>query len=286
MTGQGLQGTIQLAAVGRFQRADINATANGAQIPGANPILIQRGIVQASVILYDDAPHIVGDAQLAGVRANNFFLARARAKVDYRGGNGLAQVFAEGTRDCRSGRVKAALSPNRSGRRSGPGSQLHPARPAGQTARSRAAAAAPTDSYCRRATSSWPALRTRRNGRQSRLTISHPILTFLARNGSAAGPQNIAFARGAGLLPSRRRPVTIAGFPPPDRGALAAVDLACRQLRRRGTSPEFPGTPRSSPAHLRLQPVVPGAGPGPPGCSQRRSPAESAITARLRCCGR
>jgi translocation and assembly module TamB len=113
MTGQGLQGTIQLAAAGRYQRADINATANGAQIPGENPILIQRGIIQASVILYPDAPHIVGDAQLAGVRANNFFLARARAKVDYRGGNGLAQVFAEGT----SGvpfrvAVNAALSPN------------------------------------------------------------------------------------------------------------------------------------------------------------------------------
>lgn len=113
MTGQGLQGTIQLGAVGRYQRADISATANGAQIPGENPILIQRGVIQASVILYDDAPHIVGDAQLAGVRANNFFLARARAKIDYRGGNGLAQVFAEGT----SGipfrvAVNAALSPN------------------------------------------------------------------------------------------------------------------------------------------------------------------------------
>jgi translocation and assembly module TamB len=114
MTGQGLKGTIQLAAAGAYQRADISATANGAQIPGANPILIQRGVIQASVILYPDAPHIVGDAQLAGVRANNFFLARARAKVDYRGGNGLAQVFAEGT----SGMpfrvaVNAALSPNR-----------------------------------------------------------------------------------------------------------------------------------------------------------------------------
>jgi translocation and assembly module TamB len=113
MTGEGLQGTIQLAAVGRFQRADVSATANGAQIPGANPILIQRGVVQASVILYDDAPHIVGDAQLAGVRANNFFLARARTKIDYRGGNGLAQAFAEGT----SGMpfrvaVNAALSPD------------------------------------------------------------------------------------------------------------------------------------------------------------------------------
>jgi translocation and assembly module TamB len=97
MTGQGLQGSVRLAAAGRYQQADIDATASGAQIPGANPILIQRGLVRATVILYPDAPHIVGDAQLAGVRANNFFLARARAKIDYRGGNGTAQLFAEGT---------------------------------------------------------------------------------------------------------------------------------------------------------------------------------------------
>jgi len=113
MTGQGLQGTIRLAAAGRYQQADIDAIANGAQIPGESPILIQRGLVRATVILYPDAPHIVGDVQLAGVRSRNFFLARARAKVDYRGGNGLAQLFAEGT----SGvpfrvAVNAALTPN------------------------------------------------------------------------------------------------------------------------------------------------------------------------------
>ncbi|HEX8572058.1 MAG TPA: translocation/assembly module TamB domain-containing protein [Allosphingosinicella sp.] len=113
MTGEGLQGTVRLAAAGRYQRADIDATASGARIPGETPVLIQRGLVRATVILYPDAPHIVGDGQLAGVRSNNFFLARARAKVDYRGGNGLAQVFAEGT----SGvpfrvAVNAALTPN------------------------------------------------------------------------------------------------------------------------------------------------------------------------------
>jgi translocation and assembly module TamB len=97
MTGEGLQGTVRLAAAGRYQRADIDATAAGAQIPGENPVLIQRGLVRATLILYPDAPHIVGDAQLAGVRSRNFFLARARAKIDYRGGNGTAQLFAEGT---------------------------------------------------------------------------------------------------------------------------------------------------------------------------------------------
>jgi translocation and assembly module TamB len=97
MTGEGLTGTIQLAAAGPHQRADIYATASGAQIPGANPILIERGLIQASVILYPDAPHIVGDAQLAGVRSSNFALREARARIDYRGGSGTAQLVADGT---------------------------------------------------------------------------------------------------------------------------------------------------------------------------------------------
>ncbi|HEY0027550.1 MAG TPA: translocation/assembly module TamB domain-containing protein [Allosphingosinicella sp.] len=97
VTGQGIDGQIRLAAEGRYQRADVNARANGAQIPGETPIQIQRALVQATVILYPDAPHVVGDAQFEGVRSNNFFLARGRAKVDYRGGRGTAQVFAEGS---------------------------------------------------------------------------------------------------------------------------------------------------------------------------------------------
>ena len=53
-------------------------------------------LISAVPLLYPDAPHIVGDAQLAGVRAANFGLTRARAKIDYRGGRGTAQLFAEG----------------------------------------------------------------------------------------------------------------------------------------------------------------------------------------------
>ncbi|HEY7809895.1 MAG TPA: translocation/assembly module TamB domain-containing protein [Allosphingosinicella sp.] len=97
VTGQGIDGVIRLAAAGRYQRADVDARANGATIPGETAITIQRALVQATVILYPDAPHIVGDAQFEGVRANNFFLARGRAKADYRGGRGTAQLFAEGS---------------------------------------------------------------------------------------------------------------------------------------------------------------------------------------------
>jgi translocation and assembly module TamB len=113
LAGQGLNGTVRLGAEGRYQRADINASANGATIPGPSPILVQRGLVQASIVLYPGAPHIVGDVQLAGVRAANFAIARARAKVDYRNGQGRAQLFAEGNSGVpfRVG-INAALTPN------------------------------------------------------------------------------------------------------------------------------------------------------------------------------
>jgi translocation and assembly module TamB len=112
MTGSGLNGIVRLSGAGRYQRADINATANGAQIPGANPILIQRGIVQAMIILYPNAPQITGDVQLAGVRSSAFFIAQARASANYQSGRGTAQLFAEGTSGVpfRIG-LRAALTP-------------------------------------------------------------------------------------------------------------------------------------------------------------------------------
>ncbi|HEX5184904.1 MAG TPA: translocation/assembly module TamB domain-containing protein [Allosphingosinicella sp.] len=113
MTGSGLNGIVRLSAAGRNQRADIDATANGAQIPGANPILIQRGLVQATIILYPGAPQISGDVQLAGVRSSRFFIAEARAKASYQSGRGTAQLFAEGTSGVpfRIG-LNAALTPD------------------------------------------------------------------------------------------------------------------------------------------------------------------------------
>jgi translocation and assembly module TamB len=112
VTGQGIDGVIRLAAAGRYQRADIDARAQGATIPGETQITIQRALVQATVILYPEAPHVVGDAQFEGVRADNFFLARGRAKADYRGGRGTVQAFAEGSSGVpfRVG-INAALTP-------------------------------------------------------------------------------------------------------------------------------------------------------------------------------
>ncbi|MEA1014501.1 translocation/assembly module TamB domain-containing protein [Sphingosinicella sp. LY1275] len=96
ISGQGVDGVVRLAAAGRYQRADISARANGATIPGETPILIQRGIVQATAILYPTAPSIVGDVQLAGLRSGQFQVETARARINYQGGRGNAQIVAQG----------------------------------------------------------------------------------------------------------------------------------------------------------------------------------------------
>ena len=46
LEGQGLTGSVDLAAAGRRQQIAVTATANGARTPGDNPIIVQRGRVQ------------------------------------------------------------------------------------------------------------------------------------------------------------------------------------------------------------------------------------------------
>jgi translocation and assembly module TamB len=95
--GAGVAGVVTLAAQGKVQRADVDATANNARIPGASPITIDRAIIKATAILYPNAPSIVGDAQVAGLHQGIFAIQTARAKIDYRGGRGMAQVVAAGS---------------------------------------------------------------------------------------------------------------------------------------------------------------------------------------------
>lgn len=95
--GSGVNGVADLGAEGRFQAATVSARANNAQIPGQAGLTIGRAIVDARVVLYDDAPAIVADAQLANFRSGEFVVQRGRARVNYRGGRGTAQLFAEGS---------------------------------------------------------------------------------------------------------------------------------------------------------------------------------------------
>jgi len=113
MSGQGIEGVARLGSEGRYQRVEVAATANGAQIPGDVPVTIQRAIINGTAVLYPDAPAIVGDVQVAGLRSGQLFLETARARINYRGGTGRAEVFAQGSNAVpfRIG-ATAALSPN------------------------------------------------------------------------------------------------------------------------------------------------------------------------------
>lgn len=95
--GSGLNGAVALSALGKYQQAAIRATASNAQIPGDMELTIGRALINATAVLYDDAPAIKGEAQVANLRSGEFVLARARARIDYRGGRGTAQALAEGS---------------------------------------------------------------------------------------------------------------------------------------------------------------------------------------------
>lgn len=111
--GRGIAGVVALAAQGKVQRADVLANANGARIPATTPITIDRALIKASALLYPNAPSIVADAQVAGLRQNSFAIQTARAKVNYRGGRGTAQLVASGQTGTRFDiAANAQLSPN------------------------------------------------------------------------------------------------------------------------------------------------------------------------------
>ncbi|WP_312026668.1 hypothetical protein [Sphingomonas sp. J315] len=95
--GSGLDGSVALSAAGKYQQAVVRATANNAKIPGDMELTIGRALINGTAILYDDAPAITGEAQVANLRNAQMTLTRARAKIDYRGGRGSAQAFAEGS---------------------------------------------------------------------------------------------------------------------------------------------------------------------------------------------
>lgn len=95
--GSGVNGSLALASQGGVQRADVNARATNAVIPGTSGLTIGRAIIVGTAILYPNQPAITGDAQIASLKMGSFLLRTARAKVNYRGGNGTAQAFAEGS---------------------------------------------------------------------------------------------------------------------------------------------------------------------------------------------
>ncbi|MBY8825732.1 translocation/assembly module TamB domain-containing protein [Sphingomonas colocasiae] len=111
-SGSGITGVVTLGAVGKYQSALVSARANGAHIPGQAGLVIDRAIIEARAILYE-TPEVIADVQLAGVRQGDLLIQTARAKINYRGGRGTAQLVASG-RSGASFRVaaNAQLSPD------------------------------------------------------------------------------------------------------------------------------------------------------------------------------
>lgn len=96
MNGSGVTGRVQLAAIGKAQGVDLNATATNAKLPGEAEVVIGRAIVTASAVLTDQ-PQIRADAQIANAAYGDYVVRKARAKLDYRGGRGRAQLVADGS---------------------------------------------------------------------------------------------------------------------------------------------------------------------------------------------
>ncbi|MBH1992071.1 MAG: translocation/assembly module TamB domain-containing protein [Sphingomonadaceae bacterium] len=112
LNGSGINGAVRLAAVGKAQGVDVNATASNAKLPGDEDVVIGRAIVTASMVLTDQ-PRIIADAQIANAAYGDYIVRKARAKLDYQGGRGKAQLVADGS----SGMpfaiaANAALRPN------------------------------------------------------------------------------------------------------------------------------------------------------------------------------
>jgi translocation and assembly module TamB len=114
IAGSGLNGSVQLAAEGANQRADVALTASAARIPGAVPITIGSGTVQAQAVLYPKGPSITGRFALTDLRQGETLVARAQGRIAYRDRSGTVALVANG----RSGvpfdvAAQARLAPER-----------------------------------------------------------------------------------------------------------------------------------------------------------------------------
>ena len=96
LNGSGITGAVKLAAVGKAQGVDVNATASNAKLPGDAEVVIGRAIVTASMVLTDQ-PRIVADVQIANAAYGDYVVRKARGRIDYQGGRGRAQLVADGS---------------------------------------------------------------------------------------------------------------------------------------------------------------------------------------------
>jgi translocation and assembly module TamB len=114
LAGSGLNGSVRLAAAGANQRADIDVTAQAAQIPGDVPITIGSGVIRATAILYPNAPSINGAFRFTDIRQGETLIGRAQGRIAYQNGRGTLALTAAGQSSVPFDlAMQAALSPGR-----------------------------------------------------------------------------------------------------------------------------------------------------------------------------
>jgi translocation and assembly module TamB len=96
--GAGFDGIIKLSAQGKYQRAVVDAVALNAELTGTQRLAIGHGIINADIVLFDSL-QIMADVQVENALFNDIAFAAARAKINYRGSTGTAQILAEGRRE-------------------------------------------------------------------------------------------------------------------------------------------------------------------------------------------
>lgn len=112
MNGSGISGAVRLAAIGKAQGVNVDATASNTRLPGEADVVIGRALVSADMVLTDQ-PQITADVQLANAAYGDYVVRKARGRLQYQGGRGRAQLVADGSTGVPfSVAVNAALRPS------------------------------------------------------------------------------------------------------------------------------------------------------------------------------
>lgn len=95
-SGQGIDGSVQLAAVGVAQRVIADLEARNTALPPPANIAVGFASVDARLTLYD-RPEVIADVQMSNASFGGTEIRVMRAVVDYRAGQGSAKMVAEGS---------------------------------------------------------------------------------------------------------------------------------------------------------------------------------------------
>jgi translocation and assembly module TamB len=96
LTGQGLTGTVRLAAQGALQRADVDLRASAARLPGPAPVTIGNGTLHAVVLMTPGTPSVTGQFAFGDLRYGSVALARVQGTIEERDGRGRVRLVARG----------------------------------------------------------------------------------------------------------------------------------------------------------------------------------------------